>query len=89
LSFEKLFELVRRVWGGDVKFQIVRVLCEREGCSLREVARLVGMHPSSVAKHLEELCERGVVEFFKPNLNTKVFRLAREYEVLREHFKRA
>jgi DNA-binding HxlR family transcriptional regulator len=84
---EMLFKLFSSVYCEDVKFRILEALSVREGTSLRQLARVVGIHHKNLSKYLEELSRKGVVESFEINPRMWVYRLSRECEFLREFFK--
>jgi len=84
---ERLFKLFSSVYCEDVKFMILEALSVREGTSMRELARTVGIHHKNLSKYLEELSGKGALESFEVNPRMRVYRLSRECEFLRGFFK--
>jgi DNA-binding transcriptional ArsR family regulator len=75
------FELIFRT---DVRFRIISCLANREGACLREIARNVGMSHKNLAKYLEKLMQKGVLEAFPVGLGGRVYKLANKYEFVKE-----
>lgn len=87
-ELRRLFKLFYSVYCNDVKFRILEALARREGVSMRELARIVGICHKNLNKYLEELCKNGIVEYFMANPRMRVYRLSRECEILKELFKK-
>jgi len=79
-----LVEFLKQTYKDNVKFRIIVELCKIEGASLRELARKVGISHSNLAKHLDFLVEKGVVEYFYASPRVKVYRLSKKYQKLRD-----
>jgi len=56
---EMLFKLFSHLYCEDIKFMILEALSVREGASMRELARIVGIHHKNLSKYLEELIGGG------------------------------
>ena len=83
----KLIDLLVKIFNQDVKFRIIVTLAKREGVTLRELARNVGISPKTLYKYLSELCDKGIVSVIEASPRIKVYTLSREYEWLRSLFK--
>jgi len=83
-SNQIIVEFLKRTYKNNVRFKIVCELCKVEGASLRELARRVGISHSNLPRHLDQLVEKGVVEYFYASPRVRIYRLSKKYEELKE-----
>jgi DNA-binding transcriptional ArsR family regulator len=79
-----VFRFFEIVFKDDVRFKIITILLHREGACLRELARNVGMSHKNLAKYLEVLVGKGVVDLIPVGIRDKIYRLNPNYVFLRE-----
>jgi len=80
----ELISLIKSVWGEDVRFRVLKELANREGATMRELARRVGISHKNLAKYLQALNEKGVIDFFEPGSKARVYRLSQRWAFLAE-----
>lgn len=83
----KVFNLMYNLFGSSIEMRVIRVLCVKGSCSLRGLARSVGIHHTNLAKYIAEMGERGVVEWEQVG-RTRVIRISSEYAFLKHLFTR-
>jgi len=86
VSSSEVLEVFDRLFGDTVRFKVVEMLSKREGAGQREIARSVGITHKNLAKYLDELMEKGIIEAFPAGPTVRVYRLARRYSFLRDIF---
>ena len=79
VSNEDLLKFFLTIFQTDVRFRIVATLSSREGAGLREIARHVGISHKNLAKYLQDLEEKGVLETYPIGVRNRVYRLAPKY----------
>ena len=72
------------IFRNDVRLKIVVILSNREGACLREIARNAGISHKNLAKYLEVLSQKGVVESYPVGARNIVYKLSNRYDYLRE-----
>jgi predicted transcriptional regulator len=86
VSAPDILSVFETVFGNDVRFRIIVVLSNREGAGLREIARNVGLSHKNLAKYLDTLTKKGIVENYQISIRNKVYKLAPKYHYLRFFF---
>ena len=79
-----VFNLFERIYREDVRFKILIILSRREGACLRELARNAGMSHKNLAKYLQALTEKGIIDSVPVGLRDKIYKLNANYAFLRE-----
>jgi predicted transcriptional regulator len=79
-----VFMFFRLIFAEDVRFKIIDVLAKREGANLREIARCVGISHKNLARYLDCLIKKGVIDAYPVGLGMKVYRLSPKYDLLRK-----
>jgi len=82
IEASKVFLLLYNLFSDSIEVKILKYLSSKNSCSLRELARLVGMHHTNVSRYVSRLVEKGILEQERVG-NTSIIRLNREYEFLR------
>jgi predicted transcriptional regulator len=83
VSAPDILSLFETVFAGDVRFRIIVILSNREGAGLREIARNAGISHKNLAKYLELLMQKGVIESYPIGVRNRVYRLSTKYDYLR------
>jgi len=86
MSVSDVFDALRMVFDEDIRLRIIAMLAEREEASLRELARSLGVAHKSLARYLDELTEKGIVETFEPEAARRAYRIAGQHAYLKELF---
>ena len=84
LSGTEMFAFFEIVFKTDIRFKIIVELSNREAACLREISRNVGISHKNLAKYLETLEQKGVVETYPVGVRNKVYRLAPKYSYVRQ-----
>ncbi|MCS7140707.1 MAG: winged helix-turn-helix domain-containing protein [Candidatus Nitrosocaldus sp.] len=83
----RVFEIMLKLFSNSVEMNILRVLSIKDGpCSLRGLARAVGIHHTNLVKYCVKLVDAGVVEWEQVG-RTRVIRLSSEYAFMRRLFR--
>ncbi len=78
-----VFMFFRLIFAEDVRFKVIDVLAKREGANLREIARCVGISHKNLARYLDCLVKKGVVDVYPVGIGMRVYRLSPKYDLLR------
>lgn len=82
----KVFDAMLRLFGDSIEMKIIRVLCIKDSCSMRGLARIVGMHHTNLRRYIARLVDAGIVEWESIG-NVRVIRLSSEYAFIRSMFR--
>jgi|GEM_PF-3103354 len=85
-DFQEAFRILLIAYSDDIKFQILKHLCEKEVASMREIAKNVGISPKNVTKYLDQLQLKGIVEVVYSRSNIKLYRLTEEASLIKKAF---
>ena len=80
----EILSLFESIFRTDVRFRIIVILSNREAACLREIARNAGISHKNLAKYLEILGQKGIVEAYPVGIRNKVYRLTPKYGFLRQ-----
>ncbi|MCS7141122.1 MAG: ArsR family transcriptional regulator [Candidatus Nitrosocaldus sp.] len=81
-----LWRIFSTIYSEDVVFNILAYLCKKKQGSTREIARYVGISHKNLAKYLEILVEKGMVEIAYDKPNLRVYRLRDDISILKRFF---
>ena len=79
-----VYQFFERIFKENVQFKVIQILSRREGACLRELARNVGMSHKNLAKYLQILVEKGVIDSVPVGLRDRIYKLNANYSFLRE-----
>jgi len=81
LNVLTFFETVFRT---DVTIKILKVLSNREGVCLREIARKSDTTPKNLVKYMETLTKEGVITIYSDGKKANVYTISTKYSFLRD-----
>lgn len=79
---EEALNLIQKLWSNDIKFLMLKTLCEEE-CSARGIAKKIGVSHTIVNKYLKDMVKTGIVDVLELNSRIKVYRLNENYRWIR------
>ncbi|MEM3404495.1 MAG: winged helix-turn-helix domain-containing protein [Nitrososphaeria archaeon] len=85
-DFQEAFRILIMAYSDDIKFQILKCLCEKEVASMREIARCVGISPKNITKYLDQLQLKGIVEVAYSRSNIKLYKITEEASLIKRAF---
>jgi len=86
VTASNLLSLFEVIFKNDVRFRIIVILSNREAAGLREIARNAGISHKNLAKYLDTLIQKGIVETYPVGVRNRAYRLATKYSYLRYFF---
>ena len=79
----KVFNLMNNLFGHSIEMKVIKALCVNGSCSLRGIARYVGIHHTNIAKYIARMSELGIIEWEQVG-RSKVIRLSSKYAFLKK-----
>ncbi len=85
--FHEFMGVYVSIFGDDVRYSIIKFLCTRRSASGREIARNVGMSHKNVAKYLEDMTKKGVLEVSYEGHNIRLYVISPRAAILEKLFR--
>ncbi len=82
--YSTILKLFDRIFEDDIRFSILKFLSKRDGTSVEEIAKNVGMSHKSLINYLDNLVEKGALEVTYTSSNARLYQTCKDLCILKD-----